>query len=277
MFLSAVNPPAAQTSAAWWFLFFKNDLLVGFDDDIPKPLSVLDPVSLGIHPKHVQYLGTLHGKDCFAAELPKDQNLPKGYELRSLRELFLTLPAEFYGITNQASQLITWAQTHQFCGRCGTATVAKANERAAECPNCGLVSYPRISPSIIVAVTKGDEILLGRSPHWRAGWYSVLAGFVEAGETLEACVAREVMEEVGISVKNIRYFGSQPWPFPHSLMVGFTAEYAGGEINPDPVEIEDAGWFTKDNLPNLPSKISIARKLLDWYLEEYLPQRSNIN
>lgn len=270
-FLPAITPPLDLEKEAWWFLFHKNELLVGFDGETPQPLLAADPETLGLEPQHIQYLGSLHEAPCFAAELPESQDLPEGYEYRSLRELFLMFPDDFHAITNHASQIITWAQTHQFCGRCGTATVQKTNERAAECPSCKLVSYPRISPSIIVAVTKGDQILLGRSPHWRAGWYSVLAGFVEAGETLEACVQREVMEEVGIEVKNIQYFGSQPWPFPHSLMIGFTAEYAGGEITPDPVEIEDAAWFTKDNLPNLPSKISIARRLLDWYLNDYLP------
>ena len=127
--------------------------------------------------------------------------------------------------------------------------------------------FPRLAPAVIVAVTKGDKILLAHSSEWRGKLYSVLAGFVEPGETFEECVEREIMEEVGIKVKNIRYFGSRPWPFPHSLMVGFTAEYESGEITIDQVEITDAQWFTSDNLPLVPGKISIARQLIDWFVE----------
>lgn len=258
-------------SPAWWFLFHRNELLVNVEEDTPIPVFTINPAELGLNPLRTQFLGTLRAIPSYVAELAEDQDIPQGYEYRSLRDLFVSLPEDFYTISNYASQIATWAQTHQFCGRCGTATIARKDERAMECPNCNLVNYPRLAPSIIVAITKGDKLLMGRSPHWREGWYSVLAGFVEAGETLEACVEREVMEEVGIKLKNIRYFGSQPWPFPNSLMIGFTAEYASGQITPDPAEIEDAQWFTKDTLPNLPSQISIARKLVEWYLNEYLP------
>ena len=139
----------------------------------------------------------------------------------------------------------------------------KKDERAKECPKCGLLNYPRISPAIIVAVLKGNQILLARSRRFPGGFYSVLAGYVEPGETLEECVRREVFEEVGIEVKNIRYFGSQPWPFPDSQMIAFTAEYLSGDIKPDESEIVDAGWFLPENLPEIPGKISIARSLLE--------------
>jgi NAD+ diphosphatase len=141
-----------------------------------------------------------------------------------------------------------------------------ATERAKECPRCGLLVFPRLSPAIIVLVERGHQMLLGRPRHFPPGLYSVIAGFVEPGETLEDAVMREVQEEVGIAIKDLRYFGSQSWPFPHSLMVGFTATYAGGEISLDEMEMEDAGWFTADNLPTLPGKISIARELIDWFL-----------
>ena len=146
---------------------------------------------------------------------------------------------------------------------------AKTDERAKICLKCGLINYPRISPAIIVAVVKKNQILLARSERFPTGFYSVLAGFVEPGETFEDCVKREVKEEVGLDVKNIRYFGSQPWPFPDSLMVGFTADYDGGKILIDKTEIKDAGWFTAHDLPQIPGKISIARRLIDWFVQNY--------
>jgi len=143
---------------------------------------------------------------------------------------------------------------------------ARQAERAKECPQCGLLHFPRLAPAIIVLVERGHKLLLARSRHFPPGLYSVIAGFVEPGETLEEAVVREVREEVGVAIKDIRYFDSQPWPFPHSLMIGFTAAYAGGKISLDDMEIEDAGWFTADNLPTLPGKISISRRLIDRFL-----------
>jgi NAD+ diphosphatase len=164
-------------------------------------------------------------------------------------------------------QLIRWDRGHKFCGQCGKLTESKKDERAKICPSCGLSAYPRLSPAVIVAVVKGDRLLLGTSKRFRADFWSVLAGFVEPGETLEECVVREVREEVGILVENVHYFGSQPWPFPDSLMVGFTAEYAAGEITVDQTELTDANWFTADDLPRIPPKVSIARRLIDWFVE----------
>ena len=132
-----------------------------------------------------------------------------------------------------------------------------------QCPSCGLLTYPRISPAVMVLIRRGDELLLARSPHFRSGMYSALAGFVEAGETVEHAAVREVREEVGIEIANLRYFRSQPWPFPDSLMLAFFADYAGGEITPDPAEIAEAGWFPIDALPTLPDPVSIARRLID--------------
>jgi NAD+ diphosphatase len=142
-------------------------------------------------------------------------------------------------------------------------------ERAKECLKCGALYFPRLAPAIIVLVERGNQLLLARSRHFMPGMYSVIAGFVEPGETLEEAVVREVREEVGIAVRNIHYFDSQPWPFPHSLMIGFTATYAGGDISLNDSEIEDAGWFTPQNLPTLPGKISISRKLIDWFLAKH--------
>jgi len=182
--------------------------------------------------------------------------------------LFSRLGEEVIQVAGLANQLRLWNLNHQFCGKCGNPTENKTDERAKICPQCGLINYPRLSPAIIVAVIKDKQILLAHSSRFPSKFYSVLAGFVEPGETLETCVKREVREEVGLDVKNICYFGSQPWPFPDSLMVAFTAEYAGGKITTDNCEIADANWFSADNLPDVPPKISIARELIDWFLNK---------
>jgi len=184
-----------------------------------------------------------------------------------LRGLWGSLPEELFWIAGRAFQIVDWDRNHQYCGRCGTRTRDREEERAKICPRCGHIAYPRISPAVIVAITRGAEILLARAPRFPNAMYSVIAGFVEAGESLEQCVRREIAEEVGIAVKNLRYFGSQSWPFPNSLMVGFTAEYASGEISIDPVEIMDARWFTADDLPRIPENLSISRWLIDWFVD----------
>jgi NAD+ diphosphatase len=175
-------------------------------------------------------------------------------------------------LAGRAAQVLEWDRTHRFCGVCGTPTERLAHERSRRCPSCGHTAYPRISPAMMALVWRPGELLLARAPHFIPGMYSALAGFVEPGETLEECVAREVAEEVGVRVKNLRYFGSQSWPFPHSLMVAFTAEWDGGEIVPQPDEIEDAGWYPFDALPGIPPRFSIAGYLIRHALE-HLPQR----
>lgn len=198
--------------------------------------------------------------------------MPEGCFWQSLRQFMLQADYPTFRMLAFAEQVGTWRSNHRFCGRCGSPTQQVAGERCMRCPECGLDSYARISPSMIVLVTRGDEILLARSPRFVAGVYSTLAGFVEPGESAEECVAREVREEVGIEVHNLHYLGSQGWPFPHSLMLGFHAEYAGGEIVPQADEIEDAAWFSIDNLPPLPMQRSIARYLIDLYVARRLGQ-----
>lgn len=210
------------------------------------------------------YLGRLGGVDCWAAELAKDSPAPApGHSWEGLRALFTVLDDAHFALAGRALQLIDWDRTHQFCGRCGTPTEAKREERARVCPSCKLTAYPRVAPATMMLVRRGRELLLGRSPHFPPGMYSALAGFVEPGESLEQCVAREVEEEVGVRVSNIRYFASQSWPFPHSLMIAFVCDWVSGEIRPQETEIEEANWFEVLQLPKLPSKISIARRLID--------------
>jgi NAD+ diphosphatase len=185
-----------------------------------------------------------------------------------LRALFSVLEDAHFALAGRALQLLQWDRDHQHCGRCGTPTEPRAEERVRVCPSCKLSAYPRVAPAVMALVRRGRELLLGRSPHFPAGMFSALAGFVEPGETLEQCVAREVGEEVGVSVTNLNYFASQPWPFPHSLMIAFVCDWSGGEIRAQAGEIEAADWFDVLQLPKLPSKISIARRLIDAVVAE---------
>jgi NAD+ diphosphatase len=185
-----------------------------------------------------------------------------------LREIYGLTNETLFSLAGRALQIVDWDRTHQFCGRCGFRTRTHLTERAKECPQCGLLHFPRLAPAIIVLVQRGREVLLARARRFETPIYSTIAGFVEPGETLEEAVIREVKEESGIAVKDIQFFGSQPWPFPHSLMVGFTARYASGEISLSDGENVDVRWFAADRFPQLPAKLSIARKLIDWFVEK---------
>jgi NAD+ diphosphatase len=227
---------------------------------------LIDLNELGLTAKRQDYLGQLDHRLCYAVEVSDGTIPPEGMAFEGLRQVYGRLDEHLFWVAARAVQIIDWDRTHQFCGRCGVPLRPKSDERAKACPQCGLLHFPRLAPAIIVLVERGDQLLLARSRHFMPGMYSVLAGFVEPGESLEEAVVREVKEEVGIEIQDIKYFGSQPWPFPHSLMIGFTATYAGGEISLDDKEIEDAGWFTAEKLPRIPGKISIARKLIDQFL-----------
>lgn len=194
-----------------------------------------------------------------------------GAELVGMRALFDLAPAETFAQAGLARQLLHWRLTHRFCGACGTALARHATERAMHCPACDLCFYPRINPVVITLISRGNQILLAHKAGGAVPFWSVVAGFVEANESLEHAVQREIAEEVGVRVKNIRYASSQPWPFPNNLMLGFTAEYESGDVKPDGVEIGEAGWFGRDSLPPLPSRFSIARRLIDAFFAE-LPQ-----
>ena len=259
-------PPAVEPDSALWFIFDNGRMLVKIKNDSCSIPDESDLIKLKFPIIRKQYLGTFDDRQCFAAEFSGSPSADTKWAFKDLRGLFGMLEEDLIWIAGRANQLVNWNQSHQYCGKCGKLTEDKTDERAKICPECGLVNYPRLSPAIIVAVLKSDRILLGRNKRFRLPFYSVLAGFVEPGETLEDCVKREIREEVGISVKNIRYFGSQPWPFPDSLMIAFVADYAGGEICTDGSEIIDAAWFAKDNLPQIPPKISIARQLIDWFV-----------
>jgi len=192
---------------------------------------------------------------------------PEGFRADGLRVARNGLHERDFRLAGTARQKVEWYRTHRFCSRCGTTNTLAPGGQAMECPACGQMHFPRIAPAAIVLVQRGNEALLGRSPHFAPGVYSTLAGFVEAGESLEECVHREIHEEVGVRVTNLRYFGSQPHPFPHSLMIGFVADWLEGDIRIDPVEIEDARWFHRNDLPDLPHRMSISHALIEDFLE----------
>ena len=249
---------AAQALCFVW----RADKILAREGETPALPTLSDIDRLGlIGTRH--YLGRLNDTDCIAVGVAADAPDPAGWQWRGLRTLFLQLADPLLALAGRAFQIVEWERSHRFCGRCGTATRDKAAERAKECPACGYVSYPRVSPAMMVLVTRDRELLLARSRRFPQAIYSALAGFVEAGESIEDCIHREVREEVGVEVGGLRYVASQPWPFPHSLMIAFTAEYARGEVRPCDDEIVDAQWFALDALPQLPNPVSIARHLID--------------
>jgi NAD+ diphosphatase len=253
-------PPATLA-----FAFREAKLAVVGSDDAPT-IPTFDALARGKIEGAVHFLGTLAGVPCVAVALAggADADAQRaGLRFAGLRSLFFKLPEPLLALAGRAFQVVEWDRTHRYCGRCGTPTRMKADERARECPACGLVAYPRNSPAMMVLVTRGRELLLARAHRFPGAMYSALAGFVEPGETIEDCIRREVREEVGIDVTGITYFASQSWPFPHSLMIAYTAEYAGGELAPGDDEIADARWFALDALPELPTRVSIARRLIE--------------
>jgi NAD+ diphosphatase len=264
----AFAAPAQPPERSLWFVFRRTDILVPEPPGQPALPRAAHPSALGLEVAQVQYLGLLGGEHCYAAEVHAETAPPAGWAFQGLRTLFSLFDDATLALAGRAVQIIDWDRSHRYCGACATPTVAKTTERSRECPACGIVFYPRLAPVVMCLVRRERSILLARSPRFPQSTFSALAGFVEPGETLEQCVAREVMEEVAVRVKNLRYFASQPWPFPHSMMIAFHAEYAGGEIRVDGVEIAEARWFSVDELPNLPGKISISRRLIESALAE---------
>lgn len=273
-YVPAVVPPAENHEPAWWFFFRRNRLLVRIEDGAATVPSAVAYPEIGLPMVRSQYLGRMGDRHCYSVEVDPEAEAPDGWTFQGLRRLYGLLPEALFSVAGAAVQIVSWDRDHQFCGRCGTGTKNRPRERAKECPKCGLTSYPRISPAIIVLVEREDSLLLARSHRHPQGLFSVLAGFVEPGETLEGAVAREIREEVGIEVRDIRYFGSQPWPFPNSLMIAFTCRYASGDIVLEEEEMAEAGWYKADGLPPIPPKISIARQLIDWFVSRHEPTAS---
>lgn len=265
-----MQPSASEHDEPLWFLF-RGDRLLVLEGEAARVPRALTPEELGLEASFRWEVGALNGSRCWAGEVQPEAEAPGGMAFRDLRGIFTLVDEDFFGAAGRAKQLVAWHATHRFCGRCGGETERAAEEMAMRCTRCGMMHYPRVSPAVIVRVRRGDEVLLARSPGFPPGLYSVLAGFVEPGESIEETVHRELREEVGIEVDNLRYFGSQSWPFPNSLMISFTADYAGGELRPEPGEIESAGWYAPDDLPSLPPRVSIARRMIDDFVRESGP------
>jgi NAD+ diphosphatase len=246
-----------------WYLVHPKGLVVRREGETAVLPTDDDVAALGLDASQAEPTGT--GR---ALAVPGDAALPEPLAVVGLREGFTLLGEAGFLEAGAATQVLEWAATHRYCGRCATPTERVPGERCMRCPACGLLSYPVIAPAVIVLVRRGADGLLARGARFPLPFFSTLAGFVEIGETLEATVAREIREEVGIEVKDVRYFGSQPWPFPHSLMVGFTARWASGEVRPDEKEILEARWFRADALPTVPPRLSIARRLIDAWVDE---------
>ena len=263
-FVSSAKIPDEYTKA-WYFLVQGDRLAIHFDaNDQWRPVNEHE---IEVHAKaelERHFLGFLGDVACFVVEVEYIADV----EFSGLRSLFSRMDNLMIDLAGRALQVSDWHRNHQYCGKCGARTGTNDNDRAMVCSTCRVFSYPRLSPSIIVLVHRGQDVLLARNHRFPEGMYSTLAGFVEPGESIEETLGREVNEEVGVNVNNLEYLGSQPWPFPNSLMLGFHAEYESGEIVLQEEEIADAGWFACDDLPNIPGKTAIARWLIDDYLEK---------
>lgn len=260
-----------NASDALYFCLIKDQLLSISEAGIPRPVAADEFRWLDVEVHCKNYLGAWRGQPCFALDISGD--LPPGYAVSDLRSWLGRVEPGLFYLAGRAKQIVDLVRTNQFCGRCGASMEDHKSDRARYCPDCGLVSYPRLSPSIIVLVRNGDEMLLARNFNWPVGMFSTLAGFVEPGESIEQTVHREIREEVGIEVENLRYLGSQSWPFPNSLMLGFHCDYASGELEFHDQEIAEAKWFSYEELPNVPGATAISR----WLINEFIDERQQLN
>jgi len=260
-FVPALRPPAEAGSPLCFHFSPGGDLLV-HPGDPPRPADLAPPAPpQGEATTTGLYLGQLGTRACFAHWGPA--TAPDGTEYASLRGLMLRLPEPLGALAGRARQLLEWDRDYRFCGRCGTPMRDKDDERARVCPACQHLGYPRLNPAIIVGITHHGRLLLCRNARHRGGFFSLVAGFVEVGESLEGAVRREAEEEVGLSLERVGYVGSQPWPFPSGLMIGFTAEATSAAIRVDGDEIAEAGWYGPDDHPPVPPHGSISRTIID--------------
>ena len=252
----------------YWFVFCKEDLMleVTADGSYTIPLSEEPPTD--VKPwTHVMTITPMEdGTEVRAYRLDNVPDIVDGREMCPLRQSYYRLSPPLYLKAGKCQELLYWDQNTKFCGVCGS-PMRMDTEISKKCTECGKEIWPQLATAVIVLIHKGDEVLLVRAKNFKRDFFGLVAGFVETGETLEEAVAREALEETGVTITNIRYFASQPWPYPCGLMVGFNADYVSGEIHLQKSEIAKGGWFRKDNLPNIPEKLSIARMLLDAWIE----------
>lgn len=254
--------PQQQTS--YYFIFCGDSLLL--TDEGHVPCTAQPPITLE-NWQQPHHIAELDGHPCYAVSIDTPINAP-GWQMKSLRESFYRLPERIYNMAGKARELIYWDKTTRFCGVCG-APMQFHTDISKRCTQCGKEVWPALATAIIVAITRDDgrEILLVQSNKFKRDYLGLVAGFVETGETLEECVRREVMEETRLTIRNLRYFASQSWPYPNGLMVGFTAEYESGTLTLQRSELNKGGWFRRDNLPAIPGEVSLARKLIDHWIE----------
>ena len=267
----AVLPDHLVDAPARWFVFHRRQLVL-VDGEIPVDRRCPGAGPEGPASEHV--LGHDGTTPFRAAIVGSDFDPPPGVDLVDLRQAFAVIDEADWVMAGRAQQILTWELDHGFCGRCGTETERHSTERAMTCPRCDLMSFPRLTPAVITLVERDDgAALLAWGRQFPGRFFSALAGFVEPGESLEQTVEREIMEEVGVKVGDINYFGSQPWPFPHSLMIGFQARYRGGDLKLQESEIVEAGWFQADDLPPVPKgRMSIA----GWLIEDWLARTRSV-
>jgi NAD+ diphosphatase len=271
-FVAAKHGGPGPERRGHWLIVQDQGLVVTGDAAAPRLPHGPAPRALAAHLAPVVWLGTWRDVPCWAAALPRDLALPPGFRRETLVPMQGTrLPDDLLSLGGLAMQALWWESTSGHCPRCGAPTERMPEEWGKRCPRCGYEHYPHLHPAVIVLVRDGDRVLLARKPGWAPGRYALVAGFVDHGESLEGAVRREVREEVGVEVGAIRYVGSQNWPFPSQLMIGFVADYAGGEIRVDPAELEDARWFPRTALPPGPSRHSIAGFILERYARRAAP------
>lgn len=256
----------SEVRRAWWFFCHDDQLWLLSDNSFPN--QSLEVLGLEFDRQSPSYLLDYYqGKPCILVDLQHQNVQFQDGQWHDMRSVLSSFPGPISLIAGRACQVAHFIRTHQFCGQCGERMLSITWEVAKQCKSCGHRAYPRLSPAVIMAIVKDGEVLLAQNKRNKGAIYSILAGFVEAGESLEQCVEREVFEEVGLKIKNIRYFGSQPWPFPHNMMIGFIADYASGEIKLDPHELIAGDWYNKNNLPDIPGHHTIAREMIDHVLE----------
>ena len=243
-----------------YFVFCQSDIVL---EKTPDGYRI--PTEMPVEPKPWTTVMNVDGEKAYRIDQPLMDH-PR-YEMCGLRQSYYKLTAEEYGKAGKCHELLYWDQNTKFCGVCG-GPMKFHTDISKRCEHCGKEVWPQLATAVIVLVRKGNEVLLVHANNFRTDFYGLVAGFVETGETLEEAVHREVMEETGLHIKNLRYFGSQPWPYPCGLMVGFTADYDSGKIHLQRSELSKGSWFDKDHLPHIPEKLSIARKLIDAWLEE---------
>lgn len=259
--------PAQLDGGQLWLLFHQGRLLVSRDPHAPLPEERIHRF-LSDEPLVELYLGRLGERHCLAVALPDEVVPPAELDALDLRQLLGILDDAHFSAASRGMQLVTWYRNHRYCSRCGAATSLHPRDPASVCQRCDYTQYPRITPCVIMLVRRGDQALLARSARFRLPMFSCLAGFMEAGETAEQAVHREVLEETGLRIRNLRYHGSQSWPFPHSLMLAFTAEYLDGDLRLEDEELVEADWFSADALPMIPPQGSIARTLIESWLDD---------